>query len=349
MKICSGIYALLVFGLVFVASPTTNAQFHDISDSINFGGLGLPQIGASLPGINGGLGGNSLVATPSYPEPFEQFSIELMAPSTKMAGAKITWYVDGEEQLTYRNSRTLELVAGDMGETMQIKATLTGSDGASDNLLLNIKPVQVDIVVEGNTIVPDFYKGRAVPSAGTTGRATAVLHTGASIDRQGLNYRWELNGNVLNGGSIRGLQTTEFDLPQNRQSFLKVIVSNSSKTLVERTVVINPVTPEIIFYEDNPLYGINQKALSNVVSIPGNQAVILAEPYYIAPFEDKPNYLVEWSVGGQTFNTANEAEPTKAVLTGSGSESVANVYLRMADLSTLSLPVSGSFVLRFGI
>lgn len=306
------------------------------------------MIDAIAPGTNVIFSGPSVNVIPSYPEPYEDFRVELDLTGRRFDGASVSWLVDGVEQPLARNQRTVELTAGALGEPMEVRADLVLNDGSTDSFSLTVRPIQIDIVVEGLTTVPDFYQGRPLPSVSSDARATAVIHTGAPLDRKNLSYRWEVDNEVTNQGTIRGLQSTQFEMPRGRETLLKVTVMDGSTQIGERTIKINPARPEILFYENNPLYGVNERPFFDGTTIVGNQVTIQAEPYHIPPFVGNPDYLVEWRVGGRVIENANALDPTLTTLRGSGSQSGSNVSLRMADLSVLSEPVQGSFYVNFG-
>lgn len=350
------IRGVLILAIIFFASAIPNtlalAQFN-----VDFGNLfgansgqlsPIPQFGTVAPGVGGLFTQLSLISNPNYPEPYETFTVELSAPDDNYSGALIKWYIDGVEDLTARNKRQHSLTAGALGEKMTIRVTLEKQGGGLSEVSLMIIPVKVDVIIEAPTMVPDFYAGRALPSRGSQARATAIIHTGNTINRENLTYRWELNNNVLEAGAIRGLTSVNFDMPLGFESYLDVTISNVSGPIARKSVRLTPAEPQILFYEENPLLGTSGEAFPGQKTVVGNQLTIRGEPYYINSYANNPKFLVEWSLGNRKTTNSNTTEPNVITLRSDGTTSRGNVSLRMADLSKLSEATSNSFFLQFG-
>jgi hypothetical protein len=321
------------------------------SAQLNFGNtmMSPTSFGEVAPGVGGLFAGTSLIASPTYPEPYQSFTIELSAPSTKSSGAIITWTVNGDEVVEAKNSRKHSFVAPGLGERMTIAARLDNQDGSTETKTLVITPVQLDIVVEGFTHVPIFYKGRAVPSAGTEGYASVITHTGKPINLDNLTYQWKLNNNNLSGGPIRGQKSVSFTMPENRESYLGVTVSQGANVIAEKTLVITPAQTEVLFYEDNPLRGVTGQAFKALNTFAGNQLTVRAEPYYAKPLQ-QPNekYILEWRLNGRPIQPDSLTEINSVTLRGSGSQSTASLNFRVVDFSTFAHQTSGSMSVTFG-
>ena len=352
MNMCGALVLVALFlSSVFYSTPVL-AQFNVDFGSMfgaNTGQLSpIPSFGSVAPGVGGLFTQLSLIATPNYPEPHETFAVELSAPDENYSGALIKWYINGIEDLNARNKRQHTLTAGALGEKMNIRVTLEKQGGGIDETTLVIIPIKIDLVIEANTTVPSFYAGRALPSRGSKGRAVAVIHTGSNINRDNLTYRWELNGNVLEAGAIRGLSSVEFDMPLGFESYLDVTISDGNGTVGQKSVRMVPAEPQIIFYEENPLLGVNGEAFSRQKTVLGNQLTVRGEPYYINQYKNNPKALVEWSLGNRRTTNSNTAEPNVITLRSDGTTSQGNITLRMADLSKLSEATSNTFFLKFG-
>ncbi len=308
----------------------------------------LPEFGQVAPGVGGLFENESLIATPSYPGPFETFDLELSAPDASYSGARIRWYIDGEEDVSARDKRQHSLTTGAIGETMRIRITLEKQNGATTEITRTIVPTQLDIVLESFSTIPEFYAGRALPAQSTLARAVATINTGSSLDRDNLTYEWRLNTTRLEAGAIRGLRAVNFEVPLGAESYLEVTVSDRNGVLAKRGIEFRPAQPEILFYEENPLFGVSPFALGEQTTFIGNQVTVRAEPYYMNPAYTDPQNLVEWNLGGQRIDTSGQPERNVVTIQGNGTNSGGNVSLRLADLTRLSLPVQDGFYLKFG-
>ena len=348
MKIRGLIVLLFVCGVFSFVLPVSAQTGFGSFGSITENLAPLPQFGEVAPGVSGLFSNDALIATPSHPAPFQPFEVEVRTPGTNFAGATIRWYIDGEEDVTARNQRQHTLLAKGLGEPTRIRVDLTTQNGQQSELTLTIVPVQVDIVLESFSTVPEFYAGRALPTGNTIGRAVATINTGSTIDRDDLTYEWRLNSNVLDNGPIRGLRAVNFEVPLRGEQYLEVLISDRSGLIARQGTTFVPPEPEILFYEDNPVRGIIPIALKEDASFSGNQVTLRAEPYYLNPSFGNPDNLVEWNLGGQAIDTSAEPERHVVTLRSNGSVSEGLVSVRMADLSVLSMPIRKSIYLRFG-
>ncbi|HEY0964402.1 MAG TPA: hypothetical protein VGE31_01260, partial [Candidatus Paceibacterota bacterium] len=115
---------------------------------------------------------------PEYPNPGDEFTVTLNDYQSSNYGAKIDWTVNGMTKGDSTNQRKITLTAGDAGEPIAVRAVLTNPNGSSDVVARTITPTHLDIIVEPQTHVPDFYRGRALPSTGSTVNLTALLNNG---------------------------------------------------------------------------------------------------------------------------------------------------------------------------
>lgn len=308
-----------------------------------------PSFGQVAPGVGGLFTSTSLIASPAYPEPYQTFSVELSAPGTDAAGALITWLVDGKEITEAKNSRKHTFTAPGLGESMTITVRLNKQNGTTESKSITITPVQLDIVIEGNTHVPAFYKGRAVPSIGTEAFASVITHTGKPLDLSNLTYQWKLNNQTLNGGPIRGLMNVAFTMPENRESYLGVTVSRGAEVIAEKTLPIRPAETQVLFYEDNPLRGVTGKAFTPRTSFAGNQVTVRAEPYYARPLQTaNERYMIGWTLNGRPVQADTLVEPNSITLRGSGSQSTAALSFRIVDFNKFAHETAGSVAVTFG-
>src|SRR3989344_1121949 len=113
----------------------------------------------------------------------------------------------------------------------------------------------VDLIWQGNGYVPPFYQGRTLWSKQTKVSFLAISHgLGSSAN---LYYKWTKNGTVL--GNLNGIGKNNFsytDTILSRTQTVKVeILSDTDEVLASATVALTPVSPSLLVYENNPLYG----------------------------------------------------------------------------------------------
>jgi hypothetical protein len=283
---------------------------------------------------------------PAFPEPNSSFRASLNDYAFPMQVTSISWRVDGETLPDNSNQRTLSLVAKEAGESTSIEALIKIAGGSDVLVRKIVSPINVDIIVEPQTKTPAFYKGRALPSVGSTVNLTALLN-GIRIPDAGFIYTWKVNSQVVNGGSVIGNNRSSITIPLGQLVIISVDIKKTDGTLVvSKAVEIPSVTPTFYFYELSTLYGLNNIALKEVNFI-GDVITVRAEPYYldINTF-NRPGHL-EWKVDGMINNssTANPYEITLArtgVFTG---RSMVDIHVR--NLEQLLQGAKGEFQVNF--
>ena len=151
-------------------------------------------------------------------------------------------------------------------------------------------PNTVDIIIEADTYVPAFYKGRAEPTPGSTVRAIALPN--GSLGAASYTYRWELNGQYLGDGS-----SVSFTVPYGREFLLRVDVFSSSGTRIGTGEEYVPISEPIIhFYQTNILRGMSFTTVPINHIMVEEEMSVRAEPYFVTtPFSSR-DYVLSWSV-----------------------------------------------------
>jgi len=266
-------------------------------------------------------------ASPSSPEPGETVTLSLNAYTLNTIGATINWYIDGVIVPSVKNSRSITYVAGSLGETSTIRVVLTLPDQSQIDADISLTPSRLNLVVEGETLVPSFYKGRSVPSPGSNIRMIALPETGTSDTPESLTYTWSIDGKPLYGGATVGRNVVEFEAPLRKSIVVGVDVHNrQGQLIISRQVAVPTVEPEVYFYESNPLRGLSRNVLPDRYELIGQSADIRAEHYYLEPDILAPtaNWLLEWRINGNVVdNPSHDPQMINFQKTpGSGSFSV---------------------------
>jgi len=257
-------------------------------------------------------GQTSLLTDPAFPKPGELVTVTIESYGSNIYNSNIVWRFDGEIIASATNQRSAQIKAGDLGESAVVSASLVNSAGTERLYSTTIEPRYIDIVVEPQTRVPDFFEGRAVPSIGSAVNVTALIDNNSS-DKARLVYTWRLNNKVLEGGPIRSRNQTSFEMPRGKDATLSVeIASTDGEILGRRAVVIQSTRPELHFYNSNALYGPSHNSIVNTLILFGSSATIQAEPYYLDSRVYNSPDIIEWEIDGQTtsLGSANPYEIT---------------------------------------
>lgn len=291
--------------------------------------------------------GISLTLQPAYPEPNALVTVSLDDYSTDTTGASVTWYVDGVEKSGSRNERSITITTGAPGAPTTITVRLD-RQGTSLSATRTIRPVDVNIVLESDTYTPSFYKGRALPSADASIRAVAVVNDGQGISWNTYSYKWTFADRVVQGGALKGRYAIDLTMPQSRGGYLTVEVYDLDGTIVGRkTIFVQSVTPELLFYEYSPLRGLVGTALSGEVALPGTEATFYAEPFFLNKSRpDARNATFSWTLN-DTLVAGNTGTPNALTLAATGERGRARITASVLTNEKIPQFTKGSFTLVF--
>ncbi len=288
-----------------------------------------------------------LATSPKYPRPESRVVVSIDAYAVDTNGARITWYQDGVEIESARNQRSVSVETSVIGKTTRLSATIAPLNGAAFTLRKDITPAAVDIIVEADTYVPSFYRGRAIPSVESSVKLTAIPHLGGG-DPRTFTYRWEQNGSAIAGGGVRGMQSATLVVPRYSGGNVRVIVSNESGVVAESSVSLDAMNPEIHFYEENPLRGLSERAIGDTgIALIGDETTVHAEPYFMKAGVAGFNAMkFAWKVNGlATQNTS--ADPHIITLRRAGGGGAVNVDTRIITTDAIPQFVDGRFTINF--
>lgn len=200
----------------------------------------------------------------------------------------------------------------------------------------------VDIVVEGKTYKPSFYKGRAEPSVGNIVRLTAVPAGRSPGD---FTYQWSVNGNGL---SATGPVATFSDIFSSKWRVSVNVVDKNGALWARKDETITLSKPQVVFYEENVLRGHGSRAIIDTHILIGEEGVIRAEPYFIGLQANPASYNAVWKVNGDLADSGGDwrellLQRPQASLPGYKIEFSARNRDNLAEL------ISGRFDLNFGL
>jgi hypothetical protein len=311
-----------VFSILFFTTPAVHAQ--------------------TLPGQ--GLG---LLATPEFPTPHSPVEVSLNDYSIDTAGADVSWYVNGVEKVDSRNERTIQVLAGDLGKKTSVRVVLTRSGVAGLSATTSFVPTQVDLILEANTYVPDFYRGRALPSPESSARAIALVHDGTTAPLTAYTYKWSEDGEVLFGGPVKGKSSIDITVSRFKGKTLTVDVSNGDGVAVGRqTLYLEATQPQILFYEHCPLRGLLEKAIVGPLPFIGEEISVYGEPFFLHTNVADSEVDFSWEIDGTPTNVTSES-PNAITLRQVGGGGGAEIGLRIVTKKRIPQVIEKAFEVFF--
>jgi hypothetical protein len=166
----------------------------------------------------------------------------------------------------------------------------------------------IDILWQAQTYTPAWYKGKALPVIQSRIKAVAVT---PGISSSKLIYEWYLNFQKNINASGIGKSSFSFQIKNYEEQVITVRISNQNKNLIDEKSVIlsaNKAKPEIIFYEDSPVYGtLFNKALQGYFNLLKPIFNLRAEPYFFSNANSKA-LKYKWKMNNDEDITDDESQ-----------------------------------------
>ncbi|RLC08257.1 MAG: hypothetical protein DRI24_23635 [Deltaproteobacteria bacterium] len=111
-------------------------------------------------------------------------------------------------------------------------------------------------------------------------------------------------------------------------------------------VILEAHPPELHFYEENPLRGLQEKAVGNNLYLLGEETTVSGEPYYMRSELDSLGTSFDWEIDGRSVPT-NSDRPNAITLQRIGESGSSNIKLEIITKGNLPQFVRGAFRLLF--
>jgi hypothetical protein len=277
----------------------------------------LPLVSFADLQVLGGSGSsnNILITTdPTYPGPNQFVKVNLESYAIDLNRTEISWFINGQLEKEATGDKTLMFKTGPIGSSTNILVLIKDKNGQSYQQTLNINPANVDLIWEAQSYTPPFYKGKAIyPMQGSV-KIVAVPNIvigGVQESSKNLVYTWSIDGDAVSQTSGLGknyMIYTGGTLPNTVK--ISVDVSTLDKKYnASKTISLAPQLPQLLFYENSPIYGIQyNRALSSNTVLSQSEISIVGIPYFIGTKEREGNNLkYEWRQNGNIVNSGNKS------------------------------------------
>lgn len=290
-------------------------------------------------------GGTTISITPLDVRPEAEFTARVEAYAYDITRARISWHIDGVHVEAHDGMRTITQRAPSVGDTLTIAVRVTEPSGTVHTAETTLVGNTIDIIIESDTRIPSFYRGRALPSPGSIIRAVALpvlFNADGSRVTENIVYTWRIGGAVAQstGNSVTA------EMPRSGPLLVEVTAQTRDGNVSHRAGMrVEPVRPIGLFYEDNPLYGLAREALPKEFTLVDDEISVRAEPYFVASsiFERAHH---AWTINGTVIENPN-ADPQTLTLRGAGRGS-SRVAFSIRNLQALQQAAQGSFRIHFG-
>ena len=269
----------------------------------------------------------------------EPFSVALTSSDIDLDRAQISWYINDILGLSGVGKIGFSSAAGPVGAALNIRAEITAPNGRIVTKRTTVAAQEIDFLWRAHSYTPPFYLGRSLaPSAGFVS-ITAMPYMadidGNIIDPRDLVYTWSQEGVVLGNASGFGKQTIVLENGQieERPLHLRLKVSSKDNTVASEESVLIPLTePDILFYENSPLRGVQYQSIMRSADLGGNELVLRAEPYFFSRDDvDNDKLLYKWSMNGSSIEETSVQQKNELILRRSEGEGIANILLEILN------------------
>lgn len=248
--------------------------------------------------------------SPESPGPFQSVTISVEDFSGDIDATKITWTVNGKAATEGTGRKSYTVRTGALGTKTDVSINIGGS---VENV--SLRPAVVDLHWQADTYTPPFYQGKAQHSNQDTVTVVAepffLTSAGARINPDALVYRWKVDGRVnqnASGYGKKSFQVASSVLP--KPLTVDVDVYSADETYRgQATIVIPESTPEVLLYENDPLYGISfSKALNGGEhTISNTEVTVLGIPFFFSNSQRNTGSLTKiWKLNGNTINESGD-------------------------------------------
>lgn len=277
-----------------------------------------------------GLQGSAplLTTQPEFPQPGESVVVTADYRGDAYFGATLTWVVDGELVPNSKNQRSITIAATSDSLEQVIDVIFTSPTGVRTIASHTITPLWLDVIIEPQTHVPEFYQGRSLPSIGSTVFVTALVSDIEGMRNTDMVYKWTVNRQVLDEGPVRGRNTMVFEMPMGQAALLLVEISelinpatgqSPGNIITRRLISIPSAQPRLVFYEVNTLLGISHRPIARDFSMVGDSSIIRATPFHLDSFVYNNPARHSWRVNSvETTNSGRGANPYEVMIERTG-------------------------------
>lgn len=271
--------------------------------------------------------------SPQYPKAFETVSVSVEDFSRDLNNLTISWALNGKVQQKGVGLKTFSFATGALGTVSNLTITIGGTART-----VAIRPTGIDLLWQAASYVPPFYKGKALHSNQDPLVVVAepffLTSSGKRLDPSTLTYKWSQNGKVVQEASGYGRRSFSVR-PSVLSKSIDVSVEVTSSTGDYKSTAqtsIDEVSPEVIVYENNPLFGVqSQVALNNKTFSLGTkpETTFLAVPFFFSVGTSPKNISYSWSQNNTALDKTTDSIVFRAPAEGGG-ESVVGVQVKSA-------------------
>src|SRR3989344_389805 len=222
--------------------------------------------------------------------------------------AVIAWLVDGKRIESADNAPSLKTTVGAVGTEKEVTVLVQGVNGLVAESSVTLRPVEMELLWESDGYTPPLYRGRPLPTPGTSiiahAEARFVRTNGVRIPAKDIIYSWSANGVRIGELSGRGRSSAKIPVTDLYGDAIISVdsVSPDSAFHAVRTARAPRIEPRIVLYRAHPLLGVDYRnAITADAQFDDSEITFAALPFFSSarsPFDTGLSY--GWTVGGKS-------------------------------------------------
>lgn len=288
---------------------------------------------------------------PAFPGPETFTTVRVESFIVDIKGSRLIWLLNDAPVQDGIGATEYKFTTGGLGSESIFEVLISTPDGKNFKETLRIYPAAIDLLWEADTYTPPFYKGKALPTHRSSIKVMALPQFGSEkISTQTAHYQWTLNQST-GAGKGTGISSVSVEAsPQGGAvSITAEVTSNDGLHKGARTMQIPSVSPEVVFYEDSPIYGIRwERALLGIVSTPDPEYRVHGTPFFFAKTDrDYGNLVYQWYVNNQPLRMSPGVNEDITVLRGDAPSAQHKVLLRAQNNKRPTQKGAQAFDIRF--
>ncbi len=292
----------------------------------------------------------ALEAVPENPRPNSNITLRIRSVLLDLTQSEITWYVNGTVTSTGIGITETSVATGALGTETRVRVEAIGEAGSAFAVGV-FRPTDIDLLWEADSYVPPFYRGRALPSAGSTVRLFAVprftrVGSTSFLPSSELMYTWKRNDQTIPKASGFGKDTVQIETSIiSSGDVISVEIATADGILEGSASVRLPsVEPSLVLYENHPVFGVlYHRGLQSPASVTESETTFIAVPYF-APTRNPDNgsLIYKWRVGNSSI-PSSFTKPSAITINAEGTNGVALIQLAVTHASNFLLNIQNAW------
>lgn len=281
--------------------------------------------------INGG--GIILTMSTESPVPGQKITITARSYTIDINSSEVTWSIDDKIIQKGFGLTKMETIAPPLGKKVTVTVSASTNTGIKISDSITISPGSVDMIIEGDGYVTPLFQGKLPLSYQNTFRIIAVPHLadskGVEYKAKDLVYQWKRNSRVIEEDSGYGKQTLSLtgDIVPREATISVTVSTRDGKERTTGYISVPYISPSVLFYEDDYLYGpLFNKTIKDTIIIGKEKELnVLMAPFgFNKPTKGLGDLNLLWTINGYEHPelSSNESITLRAPAGMSGSSRI---------------------------